>query len=262
MVWIWGPNVNHCVSQFRNFLVNNTQWATTPTQVLTTSPYGIATLKGDCVSIMTNIGSPVSPCEPCEPLSPHLRFFWSYYTLLLASKYQYSRVYPVPCKRVTHQVSCFSNLTGTSELTSCYSVLTCEQWPVGSNGTINAQYSLGGVPLVLYPTTLLQDSGLCGNSDTTTGSATYVSSALRIHRPVISLLTVLSSLLLGFLSSFWWCSGTLMNIFLLTEVSHILNHSWKLSGVTWSRHRRCQVSWVDWYVVCNISYSLKLVDHD
>lgn len=148
------------LNQFRNFLVNNTQWATTPTQVLTTSPYGIATLKGDCVSIMTNIGSP--PQNISIPV----------YTPYLAS----------------------ASLTN---------VLTCEQWPVGSNGTINAQYSLGGVPLVLYPTTLLQDSGLCGNSDTTTGSATYVSSALRIHRPVISLLTVLSSLLLGFLSSFW-----------------------------------------------------------
>ncbi|KAG2048742.1 glycoside hydrolase family 13 protein [Suillus hirtellus] len=148
------------LNQFRNFLVNNTQWATTPTQVLTTSPYGIATLKGDCVSIMTNIGSP--PQNISIPV----------YTPYLAS----------------------ASLTN---------VLTCEQWPVGSNGTINAQYSLGGVPLVLYPTTLLQDSGLCGNSDTTTGSATYVSSALHIHRPVISLLTVLSSLLLGFLSSFW-----------------------------------------------------------
>ncbi|KAG1900749.1 glycoside hydrolase family 13 protein [Suillus fuscotomentosus] len=148
------------LNQFRNFLVNNTQWATTPTQVLTTSPYGIATLKGDCVSIMTNIGSP--PQNISIPV----------YTPYLAS----------------------ASLTN---------VLTCEQWPVGSNGTINAQYSLGGVPLVLYPTTLLQDSGLCGNSDTTTGSATYVSSALRIHRPVIFLLTVLSSLLLGFLSSFW-----------------------------------------------------------
>lgn len=148
------------LNQFRNFLVNNTQWATTPTQVLTTSPYGIATLKGDCVSIMTNIGSP--PQNISIPV----------YTPYLAS----------------------ASLTN---------VLTCEQWPVGSNGTINAQYSLGGVPLVLYPTTLLQDSGLCGNSDTTTGSATYVSSAMRIHRPVISLLVVLSSLLLGFLSSFW-----------------------------------------------------------
>jgi len=52
-------NIEHHISQFRNFLVNNTQWATTQMQVLTASPYGIATLKGDVVSIMTNIGSPV-----------------------------------------------------------------------------------------------------------------------------------------------------------------------------------------------------------
>ncbi|KAG2041437.1 glycoside hydrolase family 13 protein [Suillus americanus] len=146
------------LNQFRNFLVNNTQWATTPTQVLTTSPYGIATLKGDCVSIMTNIGSP--PQNISIPV----------YTPYLAS-------------------------------TSLTNILTCQQWPVGSNGTIDAQYSLGGVPLVLYPTALLQNSGLCGNSGTT-GSTNYVSSAPPIHRPVISLLAVLFSLLLGSLSCF------------------------------------------------------------
>ncbi|KAG2360827.1 glycoside hydrolase family 13 protein [Suillus spraguei] len=112
------------LNQFRNFLVNNTQWATTPTKVLTTSPYGIATLKGDCVSIMTNIGSP--PQNVSIPA----------YTPYLAS-------------------------------TSLTNVLTCQEWTVGSNGTVNVQYSLGGVPVVLYPTTLLQDSGLCGNPDTT-----------------------------------------------------------------------------------------------
>ncbi|KAG1882923.1 glycoside hydrolase family 13 protein [Suillus subluteus] len=146
------------LNQFRNFLVNNTQWATTPMQVLTTSPYGIATLKGDCVSIMTNIGSP--PQNISIPV----------YT-------------PYPAS------------------TSLTNILTCQQWPVGSNGTIDAQYSLGGVPLVLYPTALLQNSGLCGNSGTT-GSTNYISSALPTHRPVVSLLAVLFSLLLGSLSYF------------------------------------------------------------
>ncbi|KAG2149365.1 glycoside hydrolase family 13 protein [Suillus clintonianus] len=148
------------LNKFRNFLVNTTQWATTPTQVLTTSPYGIATLKGDAVSIMTNIGSP--PQNISIPV----------YTPYLAS-------------------------------TSLTNVLTCQQWPVGSNGTIDAQYSLGGVPLVLYPTVLLQNSGLCGNAGSiATGATKYASGALHTHRPVISLLTLLSSSLLGFLSCF------------------------------------------------------------
>lgn len=146
------------LNQFRNFLVNNTQWATTPTKVLTTSPYGIATLKGDCVSIMTNIGSP--PQNVSIPA----------YTPYLAS-------------------------------TSLTNVLTCQEWTVGSNGTVNVQYSLGGVPVVLYPTTLLQDSGLCGNPGTT-GSTKYVSSAPPIHCPVVSLLAVFFSLLLCFLCCF------------------------------------------------------------
>ncbi|KAG1759096.1 glycoside hydrolase family 13 protein [Suillus occidentalis] len=147
------------LNKFRNYLVNTTQWATTPVQVLTTSPYGIATLKGDCVSIMTNIGSP--PQNISIPV----------YTPYSAS-------------------------------TSLTNILTCQQWPVGSNGTIDAQYSLGGVPLVLYPTVLLQGSGLCGTTATTTGLTKYESSAPPIHRPVISLLAVVSTLSLGFLTFF------------------------------------------------------------
>lgn len=46
------------LNQFRNFLVNTTDWAKNPTQVLTSSPYGIAILKGGVISVMTNIGSP------------------------------------------------------------------------------------------------------------------------------------------------------------------------------------------------------------
>ncbi|KAG1748968.1 glycoside hydrolase family 13 protein [Suillus paluster] len=146
------------LNQFRNFLVNNTQWATTLTQVLTTSPYGIATLKGDVVSIMTNIGSP--PQNVTIPV----------YTPYHAS-------------------------------TALTDILTCQQWPVGSNGTIDAQYSLGGVPIVLYPTDLLQNSGLCGNSGPLTGSTKYASWALPVHRPFVSLYVLLSSLL-GFLACF------------------------------------------------------------
>ncbi|KAF5391839.1 hypothetical protein D9757_001670 [Collybiopsis confluens] len=51
------------LNQFRNYLVNTTSstsapWVTAETQVLTTSQFGIAIMKGDVISILTNIGSP------------------------------------------------------------------------------------------------------------------------------------------------------------------------------------------------------------
>lgn len=45
--------------QIRNYLTNQTDWAKTPAQVLTTEPDGIAIMKGEVLSILTNIGSPV-----------------------------------------------------------------------------------------------------------------------------------------------------------------------------------------------------------
>ena len=47
------------LNMLRNHLVNTTDWAKQETQVMTTSPYGIAIMKGPVVTIMTNIGSPV-----------------------------------------------------------------------------------------------------------------------------------------------------------------------------------------------------------
>ncbi|KAF8163067.1 glycoside hydrolase family 13 protein [Crassisporium funariophilum] len=46
------------LNQFRNFLVNTTDWAKQGTQILTTSQYGIAIMKGPVISVVTNIGSP------------------------------------------------------------------------------------------------------------------------------------------------------------------------------------------------------------
>lgn len=46
------------LNQFRNFLVNKTDWVKQEAQVLTTSPYGLAIMKGPVISVLTNIGSP------------------------------------------------------------------------------------------------------------------------------------------------------------------------------------------------------------
>lgn len=42
------------------------------------------------------------------------------------------------------------------------SILTCQQWAVGSKGMIEAQYTLGGVPNILIPSDMVSGSGLCG----------------------------------------------------------------------------------------------------
>jgi alpha-amylase len=42
--------------------------------------------------------------------------------------------------------------------------LTCKQHVVGSNGTLAVEYSLGGVPTILVPESVLDGSGICGSS--------------------------------------------------------------------------------------------------
>ena len=44
-----------------------------------------------------------------------------------------------------------------------HSILTCTQYAVGSGGTVEVQYSKGGVPVVLVPDSALEGSGLCGH---------------------------------------------------------------------------------------------------
>lgn len=43
-------------------------------------------------------------------------------------------------------------------------ILTCKQYAVGSGGTIEIQYSQGGVPVILVPDASLTSSGLCGHT--------------------------------------------------------------------------------------------------
>jgi len=48
-----------CCVQLRNYLVNKTNWAQSRTQVLQVTSQGITIMKGNVVTILTNIGSPV-----------------------------------------------------------------------------------------------------------------------------------------------------------------------------------------------------------
>jgi len=46
--------------------------------------------------------------------------------------------------------------------TALTNILTCQQFVVGSEGMVDAQYTLGGVPVILVPSSSLNGSGLCG----------------------------------------------------------------------------------------------------
>lgn len=65
-------------------------------------------------------------------------------------------------------------------------ILTCKQYVVGSNGTVDIEYTKGGVPAILVPTDVLKDSGFCGSEDVaqpTTGQLAQSSDAPELRRP-------------------------------------------------------------------------------
>jgi len=51
-------NLTATLNKLRNYLVNNTNWAQSRTQVLHVTSQGIVIMKGSVVTILTNIGSP------------------------------------------------------------------------------------------------------------------------------------------------------------------------------------------------------------
>ncbi|KAI0928231.1 hypothetical protein AcW1_005538 [Taiwanofungus camphoratus] len=121
------------LNKLRNFLVNGKSgWLNSSAEVLSTSPYGIGIMKGEVVTILTNIGSP--------PQNVSI----AVYT-------------PLP------------RLLATTD------ILTCEQYVVGSNGTLEVSYTKGGVPTVLVPSYLLKNSGLCGYVNQSAAQGTQVS---------------------------------------------------------------------------------------
>ncbi|OBZ75401.1 Alpha-amylase 1 [Grifola frondosa] len=110
------------LNQLRNFLVNGTSnWLTSSIDVLTESKEGIAFMKGDVITILTNIGSP--------PQNVSIAVYTPFESSL-----------------------------------STVDILTCKQYAVGSNGTVEVEYSKGGVPVILIPNTALFGSGICGQS--------------------------------------------------------------------------------------------------
>lgn len=80
-----------------------------------------------------------------------------------------------------------------------FSVLTCVNWVVGSNGTVDVEYTRGGQPVILLPESDLAGSGFCDYTPDSTGSTKYVSGARRAHMHSGNLIWMLASGLLGLL---------------------------------------------------------------
>ncbi|TFY81305.1 hypothetical protein EWM64_g2707 [Hericium alpestre] len=128
-------NMTKSLNQLRNYLVNSTDWAKSRTQVLNIESDGIAIMKGDVVTILTNIGSPPQNVSVVAYTPWENSFSSTEYASLVFS-------HPAPAD-------------------TFYSIFTCKQYAVGSNGTLEVQYTLGGVPVVLVPNDIIKDAGFC-----------------------------------------------------------------------------------------------------
>jgi alpha-amylase len=71
-----------------------------------------------------------------------------------------------------------------------FSILSCQQFVVGSNGSLEVEYSKGGMAHILVPRDLLENSGICTVNDPVVQEAKgqLASSALSdMTRPLSSL---------------------------------------------------------------------------
>lgn len=59
-------------------------------------------------------------------------------------------------------------------------LFSCTQWVTGSNGTVNVQYFKGGKAVILVPSSLLYQSGLCGNPGPSVLANAQLSNALSL----------------------------------------------------------------------------------
>ncbi|THH15893.1 hypothetical protein EW146_g4659 [Bondarzewia mesenterica] len=110
-------NMTANLNQLRNYLVQ-TDWVNSTAQVLTTEPDGISFMRGNVITILTNIGSPAANVS----------------------------------------VKAYTPWDSSTPSTDIFS---CTQWAVGSQGTVEVQYTKGGAPVVLVPDEILKGAGMC-----------------------------------------------------------------------------------------------------
>jgi alpha-amylase len=140
--------------------VNNTNWAQSRTQVLHATSHGLAIMKGDVVTIVTNIGSPVR--FESKGLDPYSLY-------VICSRKTQACLHIPPGRivsRLSSELSCLQRSHGNNP-DAISSILSCKQFAVGSNGSLEVGYTKGGTPVVLVPDNILDGSGLCRPAETT-----------------------------------------------------------------------------------------------
>jgi alpha-amylase len=115
-------------------------------------------MKGNVVTILTNIGSPVrfESKEPIQALKcgVHSRKIRAH-----------SPIHPgLAASQVPSKLKTIYQGKRESKFDKILSILSCKQWAVGSNGTVEVQYTKGGTSVILVPDDILDGSGLCGGS--------------------------------------------------------------------------------------------------
>jgi alpha-amylase len=98
--------------------------------------------------------------------------------------------------RVTSESGLYVSYGSNSD--SISSILSCKQWAVGSNGSVEVQYTKGGSPVILVPDDILHGSGLCNAAGEVTTSNISDGCRWRVNVPLA--VTFLS--FLGILLSF------------------------------------------------------------
>jgi alpha-amylase len=95
-------------------------------------------MKGSVISIMTTVGSP--------PKNASLAVYTPFKSDFPATE----QVFNV-CSTYKKRLFVFR------------SILSCRQWVVGSNGTVEVEYSKGGKAVILIPSSLLSHSDICAD---------------------------------------------------------------------------------------------------
>ncbi|RDX42676.1 alpha-amylase [Lentinus brumalis] len=94
-----------------------------------------------------------------------------------------------------------------SSVSATTDILTCTQYAVGSSGTVEVEYTKGGVPVILVPDDALTGSGMCGhdlaNGSQSKGAQGIATDSNGVARPLsmsATRLAVVAGLLMGVVS--------------------------------------------------------------
>lgn len=147
---------------------SSSSWITTQMEVLSATTQSIMFTKGPVITVLTNVGSPVSLRRRSERhLIAHCFF--------LARERHHLGQYRYESQHSNHRVRfvrVHARLIRQCSPAADHSILSCTQFVIGSGGTLEVGYVKGGKPAVIVPDALLSGSGICGHTLTTTTSST------------------------------------------------------------------------------------------